>query len=95
MFLQSINERNWEFVGELFGGDHDQLEIVVDATLYTVRAETQIDVLCGAHECIILIQRVIEAFIELLHIEQNTGSTHLHTELDSIDVVADLRIFLV
>ena len=52
--------------------------------------QAQIHILGGTPHDVILVQQVIQAFIEVFQVQQNYSTPCLHADLDLIDVAANL-----
>ena len=93
MLLESVDERNRELLVDHFFERYDnQLEVAVYFAFHAVSAESDVDVSLAAEKRVVLIERIVEALVELVEIQEDYSAAHLHCSLHCVDVVADLFV---
>ena len=96
MLLQPIDERDRElFINFIVFSDQDKSEIGMNPALDSMRAEAQIDVPRAAHHGVVLIERIVQALVEVVQVAQDDRVTQFHGNFDPVDVEADLTVLLV
>ena len=65
----------------------------MNSALDTMCLQSQINISSITRACVVLVQYIIQALIEVLQVEKDDCSASLHTDLDSIDVPTNLYVF--
>lgn len=66
------------------------LEVVVNPTLNTVCLKTKINISAVPIMHVVLVQHIIETFVKIFKIKKYHCSSSLHTNLDLVNISADL-----
>ena len=78
MLLESVDKRNRESLVDHFFARYDnQFEVAVHFAFHPVSAESDVDVSLAAEERVVLIERVVEALVELVEIQKDYSAAHL------------------
>ena len=64
----------------------------MDSTADTVGLQTKIDISDATTVDVILVQYIVQTFVKIVQIEQDSSSPGLHANLNLIDVSANLHI---
>lgn len=96
VFFKSVDEGHRKvFIDLLLVLHYHQSEVCMDTTFHSVGAKTEINVLLLTEVNIVLVQGIIEAFIKILHVEEDDSTPSLHARFHPVHITADLGIFLV
>jgi hypothetical protein len=64
----------------------------VDFAFHSLIPKTEINESVASQFDVILVERIIEALIEVLQVKEDHGAAVLHADLDSVDVSANLKV---
>lgn len=53
--------------------------------------KTKVDILSVSMTDVVLVENIVQALIQVLHVEDDSSTTSLHANLDLVDVVANLE----
>jgi hypothetical protein len=64
----------------------------VDFAFHSLIPKTEINESVASQFDVILVERIIEALIEVLQVKEDHSAAVLHADLDSVDVSANLKV---
>lgn len=77
-------------VTQMWHKDGFSPEVIVYKGFYSQSTQADIDKLSLIPEGKVLVECIIQTLVQVIEVQQNHGSSHIHADLDPIDILTDL-----